>query len=89
MKLEIEIDDDELREMIMKRLCTGIIEESFNYESRICRNLFREAAKEMLYNKPTKTALIEDAVSRAAAELTRKGLPLLLAKMEATDGKAD
>lgn len=89
MKLELEISDGEIKEMLMKRLASKIMSDALDYDSRVCRHLFREAAREVLYDKKVKECMIEDSVSRAAAELAKKGAKLLVYRMEVADKGAD
>ncbi len=77
MKITIDIDENELKELVTRNIADQL-SKSWSIERRDYQREFKEIAKEILYEKKTKERLIESAVNRAAQELCRKGLPKLL-----------
>lgn len=75
MKFEIEIPDEELKDVLMKSLVSGIRNQSYGGDYRLFAKLYRDMVKEMLYEPETKKMLIDQAVNVAAHEIRRKAMP--------------
>ena len=79
MKIEIDINEDEImqlaKDLVVKELAKRIFE--YCYEGRVARKVFSDAAKAVLYEPATKKKLMDRAVSQAAAEIRRKAMPFL------------
>ena len=86
MKLEIEIDEAYIAELVSQEIARRIVAEHY-YEAREARIGIREgvdkAIKQYIYSK--KDSVIERVVDRATVEIVKKGLPKLLEKAIATD----
>lgn len=80
MTIEIEINEDAVKDIVVKKLAEDILRNGWSYEARDVKRIFAEVAKELLYEPKVKKKLIDDAVHRAAAEIARKGLPKLIEK---------
>ena len=79
MKIEVEIDDNEIIEMAKKLVADELARKIFSscYEGRVTRQCFFDVAKKILYEPATKKELMDRAVSQAAAEIRRKAMPFL------------
>ena len=79
MKLEIEIDENYIVELVSKEIARRIIE-THGYENHEARVGIREgvdkAIKQYIYSK--KDVIIDRVVERAAVEIVKKGLPKLI-----------
>lgn len=93
MKLEIEIDEAYIAELVSQEIARRIVE-THGYENRemyvyIARYGIREgvdkAIKQYVYSK--KDTIIDRVVDRATVEIVKTGLPRLLEKVTATDAK--
>ena len=86
VKLEIEIDEAYIAELVSQEIARRIVTEHC-YEAREARIGIREgvdkAIKQYIYSK--KDSVIERVVDRATVEIVKKGLPKLLEKAIATD----
>jgi hypothetical protein len=81
MKLEIEIDENYIAELVSKEIARRIVETHGyeNHEARVgIRNGVDKAIKQYIYSK--KDAIIDRVVERAAVEIVKKGLPKLIEK---------
>lgn len=83
MKLEIEIDEAYITELVSKEIAKRIVE-THGYENHQARVGIRDgvdkAIKQYIYSK--KDSIIERVVERASTEIVRKGLPKLLEKLK-------
>lgn len=88
MKIEIEIDESYIAELVSQEIAKRIVAER-GYESREAkigiRNGVDKAIKQYIYSK--KDEVIDRVVERATVEIVKKGLPKLLEKAIATDVK--
>jgi hypothetical protein len=88
VKLEIEIDEGYIAELVSKEIARRIVE-THGYENREARAGIRDgvdkAIKQYIYSK--KDTIIDRVVDRATVEIVKKGLPKLLEKAIATDAK--
>jgi hypothetical protein len=82
MKLEIEIDEAYIAELVSQEIARRIVE-THGYENREARAGIRDgvdkAVKQYIYSK--KDAIIDRVVDRASVEIVRKGLPKLLDRL--------
>jgi Cys-tRNA synthase (O-phospho-L-seryl-tRNA:Cys-tRNA synthase) len=82
MKIEIEIDEKYITELVSQEIAKRIVAEH-GYESREGKFGIREgvdkAIKQYIYSK--KDEVIERVVDRASVEIVKKGLPKLLEKL--------
>ena len=82
MKLEIEIDENYIVELVSKEIARRIIE-THGYENHEARVGIREgvdkAIKQYIYSK--KDVIIDRVVERAAVEIVKKGLPKLIERL--------
>jgi len=82
MKIEIEIDNEYIAELVSQEIARRIVAEH-GYENREARIGIRDgvdkAIRQYIYSK--KDAVIDRVVERASAEIVRKGLPKFLEKM--------
>ena len=76
MKIVIDIDESELKELVTEKIASEMAEK-WSRDRYVCTKEFKEIAREILYEKNTKQKLIDASVKMAAAELCRKGLPKL------------
>jgi hypothetical protein len=86
MKLEIEIDENYIAEMVSQKIAEQIakrIVTEYKYENREAkigvRDGVKEAVKQYIYSE--KDSIIERVVDRASVEIVRKGLPKLLDRL--------
>ena len=88
MKLEIEIDEGYIAELVSKEIARRIVE-THGYENREARAGIRDgvdkAVKQYIYSK--KDAIIDRVVDRATVEIVKKGLPKLLEKAIVADAR--
>lgn len=79
MKIEVEIDDNEILEMAKEKASNELAKRLFSFYSdgRMARQCFYDVAKKILYEPATKKELMDRAVSQAAAEIRRKAMPFL------------
>jgi len=88
VKLEIEIDEGYITELVSKEIARRIVE-TYSYENHEARIGIRDgvdkAIKQYIYSK--KEAIIDRVVDRVTVEIVKKGLPKLIEKVIATDGK--
>ena len=86
MKLEIEIDEAYIAELVSQEIARRIVE-THGYENREARYGIREGVdkgiKQYIYSK--KDAIIDRVVDRATVEIVKKGLPKLLENVVNTD----
>ena len=82
MKIEIEIDESYIAELVSQEIAKRIVTEHC-YENREARIGIREgvdkAIKQYIYSK--KDTVIERVVERASVEIVKKGLPKLLDRL--------
>jgi Cys-tRNA synthase (O-phospho-L-seryl-tRNA:Cys-tRNA synthase) len=82
MKIEIEIDESYITELVSQEIAKRIVTERC-YENREARTGIREgvdkAIKQYIYSK--KDTVIERVVDRASTEIVKKGLPKLLDRL--------
>jgi len=82
MKIEIEIDESYITELVSQEIAKRIVTERC-YENREARIGIREgvdkAIKQYIYSK--KDTVIERVVDRASTEIVKKGLPKLLGRL--------
>ena len=87
MKLEIEIDEGYIAELVSKEIARRIVE-THGYENREARYGIKEggdkAIKQYIYSK--KDAIVDRVVERATVEIVKKGLPKLLEKVMTKGG---
>lgn len=86
MKLEIEIDENYIAEMVSQKIAEQIakrIVTEYKYENREAkigvRDGVEKAVKQYIYSE--KDSIIERVVDRASVEIVRKGLPKLLDRL--------
>ncbi len=88
MKLEIEINEGYIAELVSKEIARRIVE-THGYEAREARIGIRDgvdkAIRQYIYSK--KDAIVDRVVERATVEIVKKGMPKLLEKAIATDAK--
>jgi len=88
VKLEIEIDEGYIAELVSKEIARRIVE-THGYENREARAGIRDgvdkAVKQYIYSK--KDAIIDRVVDRATVEIVKKGLPKLLEKAIVADAR--
>lgn len=88
MKLEIEIDEAYVAELVSQEIARRIVEKH-GYENHEAKYGIREGVdkgiKQYIYSQ--KDAIIDRVVDRATVEIVKKGLPKLLEKVIATDAK--
>ena len=79
MRIEVEIDDNEILEMAKEKAANELAKRLFSFYSdgRMARQCFYDVAKKILYEPATKKELMDRAVSQAAAEIRRKAMPFL------------
>jgi hypothetical protein len=82
MKIEIEIDESYITELVSQKIAERIVAEH-SYERREAKIGIRDgvdkAIKQYIYSK--KDAIIDRVVERAAVEIVKKGLPKLLDRL--------
>jgi hypothetical protein len=82
MKIEIEIDESYIAELVSQEIAKRIVTEHC-YENREAKIGIREgvdkAIKQYIYSK--KDSVIERVVDRASVEIVKKGLPKLLDRL--------
>jgi hypothetical protein len=82
MKIEIEIDEKYIAELVSQEIAKRIVAEH-GYESREAKYGIREgidkAIKQYIYTK--KDDVIERVVERASVEIVKKGLPKLIERL--------
>jgi len=82
MKIEIEIDESYITELVSQEIAKRLVTEHC-YENREARIGIREgvdkAIKQYIYSK--KDTVIERVVDRASTEIVKKGLPKLLDRL--------
>ena len=82
MKIELEIDDTYIKELVANQIADRIID-SHCYENREAKYGVREgtdkAIKNYIYSR--KDEIIEKVISRASTEIVKKGMPKLLDKV--------
>lgn len=82
MKIEIEIDEKYITELVSQEIARRIIAER-GYESREARFGIRDGAdkaiKQYIYSK--KDEVIEKVIDKAAVEIVKKGLPKLIERI--------
>jgi len=80
MKLEININEEELKDLAFKKVIDSFLFENYSgikKEERIgIRYGIEKAIKEYIYSK--KDEIIERVVERASVEIVKKALPKLL-----------
>jgi hypothetical protein len=77
VKIEVNIDDKQLEELVMERLVRSILERSqIRYDMK---SSIGAAVKQHIYSN--KAEIIERVVDRASREIVKKGLPKLLEKV--------
>ena len=79
MKLEINIDEEYITELVSQEIAKRIVNERTyeNGEARIgARTGVDKAVKDYLYSR--KEEIIEKVIERASREIVKKGLPKLL-----------
>lgn len=82
MKIEIEIDENYIAELVSQEIAKRIVAEH-GYENREAKYGIREgvdkAIKQYIYSK--KDDVIERVVERASVEIVKKGIPKLIERI--------
>jgi len=82
MKLEIEIDENYIAEMVSQKIAERIVTE-YKYENREAkigvRDGVEKAVKQYIYSE--KDSIIEMVVDRASVEIVKKGMSKLLDRL--------
>lgn len=82
MKLEIEIDEAHIAELVSQEIAMRIVE-THGYENHEARYGIKDgvdkAIKQYIYSK--KDSVIDRVVERASVEIVKKGLPKLLNRL--------
>jgi len=82
MKIELEIDENYITELVSQKIAERIVSERC-YENREARMGIREgvdkAIKQYIYTK--KDSIIDRVIDRASVEIVKKGLPKLLDRL--------
>ncbi len=82
MKIEIEIDEKYITELVSQEIAKRIVAER-GYESREAKAGIRQgvdkAIKEYIYSQKDK--VIDRVVDRASIEIVKKGLPKLIERL--------
>lgn len=82
MKIEIEIDEKYITELVSQEIARRIVAEH-GYENREAKYGIREgvdkAIKQYIYSK--KDDVIERVVERASVEIVKKGIPKLIERI--------
>lgn len=82
MKIEIEIDENYITELVSQEIAKRIVEER-GHEGREAKIGIRDgvdkAIKQYIYSK--KDEVIDRVVERATVEIVKKGLPKLLDRL--------
>ena len=85
MKIEIEIDESYISELVSQEIARRIVTEHY-YESREAiigiRDGVNKAIRQYIYTR--KNEVIERVVDKAAVEIVKKGLPKLLERLGET-----
>jgi len=82
MKIEIEIDENHIAELVSQEIARRIVAEH-GYENREAKIGIRDgvdkAIKQYIYSK--KDEVIDRVVDRASVEIVKKGLPKLIDRL--------
>lgn len=78
MQIKVEIDDKELQEEITNIIARKLTA-SWSVERNLMKRTIADSVKEVVYSQ--KEEIINMVVSRASAEIVRKGIPKLVDKM--------
>jgi hypothetical protein len=82
MKIEFEIDEKYITELVSKEIARRIVEER-GYDNREARAGIRDgvdkAIKQYIYSR--KDDVIEKVIDRASVEIVKKGLPKLIERI--------
>jgi len=78
MQIKVEIDDKELQEEITNIIARKLTA-SWSVEKNLMKRTIADSVKEVVYSQ--KEEIINMVVSRASAEIVRKGMPKLIDKM--------
>ena len=78
MKIEIEIDDQELQKEMTNIIAKKLFAD-FSYEGNLMKRAIVDAIKQSIYTN--KEEIINRVIDRASIEIVRKGLPKLLEKL--------
>jgi hypothetical protein len=78
MQIKVEIDDKELQEEITNIIARKLTA-SWSAERNLMKRTIADSVKEVVYSQ--KEEIINMVVSRASAEIVRKGIPKLVDKM--------
>lgn len=81
MKVIIEIPDGELRECVKDAVVKKILEDNTWGSGKEFRREYREIIKELIYQPDIKQGIIESVTTKAAEEIRKKGMPVLMEKL--------
>ena len=82
MKIEIEIDENEIAELVKEKIVDELVSNvRHSFDRRLLEKTYREYVKEVVYDPAVKKACIERATSQAAHEIKAKGMKQLLGKI--------
>ena len=81
MKITIEIPDEELRECVKDTVVKKILENNTWGSGREFRREYREIIKELIYQPDIKQGIIDSVTDKAAEEIRKKGMPVLMEKL--------
>lgn len=76
MKIEIDLDENALRELILNKLASALYLENVTRESNMIRLEIKEGVRNIIYKQ--KEEIINRVVKQASAEMVRKGIAKLL-----------
>lgn len=81
MKITIEIPDEELQECVKDAVVKKILENNTWGSGREFRREYGEIIKELIYQPDIKQGIIDSVTDKAAEEIRKKGMPVLMEKL--------
>ncbi len=76
MKIEINLDEKEIKDMLHSKIASGLYLDTVTRESRMIKSEIKQAVRDVIYKQ--KEEIIDRVVKQASAEMVRKGITKLL-----------
>ena len=80
MKIEIEIPDEEIAEIIKEKIASMIVGDRYSYDKNLYKRTIQDATRKVIYKD--KENIVDRTVAQASAEVKRKAIAKIIKEME-------
>ncbi len=76
MRIEIDLDENEIKDLVTVKIVNQMYLDTVTRESRMLKSEIKQAVRDVIYKQ--KEEIIDRVVKQASAEMVRKGITKLL-----------